>query len=110
MIISLQVLSLIANDCFRFGNFAVAFKSYYQLEKFSPSKEHSNGLVASGAALFFLFAKQKVEKERIFELVACLEDSLQSTNEGKAEKMQLLEGVLVYGKKVGLDLEQGLVN
>ena len=81
-----SLLQLIANDCYRIGEFWIAAKAFDMLEKMDPSPEHWEGKRgACAGALFHLIMKKKsgIPPNGIGEIISLLRD----TSNSQAEAM-----------------------
>lgn len=79
-----NLLQLIANDCFRLGEFWIAAKAFDMLEKLDPNPEHWEGKRgALAGALHAIIAKRKngTPPNGIGEIIGLLRDSSNSQAE-----------------------------
>ncbi|CAO1326743.1 unnamed protein product [Diamesa hyperborea] len=79
-----SLLQLIANDCYRIGEFWIAAKAFDMLEKMDPNPEHWEGKRgACAGALYNIIAKKKTGQppNGIGEIISLLRDSSNSQAE-----------------------------
>lgn len=79
-----SLLQLIANDCYRIGEFWIAAKAFDMLEKMDPSPEYWEGKRgACAGALYSLITKKKIglPPNGIGEIISLLRDSSNSQAE-----------------------------
>lgn len=79
-----NLLQLIANDCFRLGEFWIAAKAFDMLEKLDPNPEHWEGKRgALAGSLHAIIAKRKTgtPPNGVGEIIGLLRDSSNSQAE-----------------------------
>ena len=83
-LIAIYILNFIAHEFYRMGHFYFSFKSFLFLEKFSPSEDNSKGKISSAIGVFFLLQQEKIEAEKLQEVIHYLVDGPQTEEVNKA--------------------------
>ena len=69
---SLMILSMIANECYRMGQFYYAIKAFDVLERLDPDPEFSEGKLGAGVGVFQMVIAGKEKPERLVEVISLL--------------------------------------
>jgi len=96
---ALFILNLIANDCYRTGNFFYSFKAFSYLDKFSPSIENMNGKFASAVGVFYQVIDGKFTLDKLQDVINGLV-AQQSLNQSEDIK-KLIKTFKKWGKEQG---------
>jgi intraflagellar transport protein 56 len=80
---SFQLLQLVANECYRMGQFYYAAKAFDILEKFEATQENWEGKRGSAAGVFQLIIAGHEPKESLIDMIQLLRNS----SNPQAEKM-----------------------
>ncbi|KAM9362607.1 intraflagellar transport protein 56 [Symphorus nematophorus] len=72
---SFSLLQLIANDCYKMGQFYYAAKAFDALEKLDPGSDYWEGKRGACVGIFQLILANKESKETLKEVVALLQNS-----------------------------------
>ncbi|VDK74060.1 unnamed protein product [Onchocerca ochengi] len=72
---TLKLLSVIANDCYRVGDYLYSARSFYAMEKIEPNPEYWEGKRGAVIGVFKLFVEQKIPFDHLREAMILLEKS-----------------------------------
>uniref|UniRef100_A0A158Q750 TPR_REGION domain-containing protein n=1 Tax=Elaeophora elaphi TaxID=1147741 RepID=A0A158Q750_9BILA len=73
-----KLLSLIANDCYRIGDYLYSAKSFDAMERMEPNPEHWEGKRGAVIGVFKLVVEQKALPDHLREAIILLEKSRHS--------------------------------
>ena len=73
---SLNLLNLIANDCYKMGQFYYSVKAFDVLEKLDPDPEFWEGKRGAAVGVFQMVVAGKEKTERLVEVIAMLKNTV----------------------------------
>ena len=72
---SINLLNLIANDCYKMGQFIYSMKAFDVLERLDPDPEFWEGKRGAAFGVFQMVVAGKESKERLIEVIQMLKNS-----------------------------------
>ena len=92
---SLTLLNIIANDCYKMGQFYYSAKAFDVLERLDPDPEFWEGKRGASIGVFQMVVAGKESKERLVDVIGML----QSVNNPQVE--YILQVMKKWGKENG---------
>lgn len=95
---SLSLLNLIANDCYKMGQFYYSAKAFDVLERLDPDPEFWEGKRGAAIGVFQMVVAGQENKERLIEVI----QMLKNTNNPQVE--YFVQVIKKWGKENGFKL------